>query len=303
MRPRITPARRVRARPQRCARRPRAKAAGARRRPGRAARSRAGCQADAGPASASRPWRSARARARGGHAGPPPRTRSRARPCQVVSPVPAAWNTPAYAWPPSREHLLRDGQDRGSEIPGRGRAAPLVRDDAQRLVSPGGREHRAHEILAVGRIDPARAQHRHALPCREHRLLACELGAAIDAGGVRRVGFHVGRALQPVEDVIGADVDQRDAGARRRGGRAGRTVPVGARGGAPGRCSAASTAVQAAALTTRAGACAAKVSSRLSGRSKSKPGGRRARTRAPPCGASAVASCPAPPVTRIAAAC
>ena len=65
----------------------------------------------------------------------------------------------------------------------------------------------------------------------EDGLLARELGRAIDAGWPGGVGLKVGRTLVAVEHVVGANVDQRDAGLGAEPGKNGRAIAVGAGGG------------------------------------------------------------------------
>ncbi len=117
---------------------------------------------------------------------------------------------------PAGADSVDDGEDRIGEVRGRGRAAALVGDHAQRARLACGAEHGADEVLAVGRVDPGGAQHDRARVGREHRAFAGELRLAVDAGRAGRVVLHVGRALGAVEHVVGRDVDQRDAGLRRQ---------------------------------------------------------------------------------------
>ena len=109
--------------------------------------------------------------------------------------------------PPIRQPI-GDGEDGGGEVGGGGRTAALVGDHAQPAGFARGIEHGQHEILAGRRIDPGGAQHDGMGARCKHRLLAGQLARAIDAHGTGRVGLDIGRALQPVEDIVGGDVDE-----------------------------------------------------------------------------------------------
>ena len=129
--------------------------------------------------------------------------------------------------PPSvAAHAAGYGQDRLGEVRRIGRAAELVLDDAQAILLGGQADHRAHEIAAMGPIEPGGAQDHVARIGRRRRSLAGQLRAAVDVERRRRVGLVIGRALGPVEDVVGGDLDHGDAEPGGAGGGGGRAVAV-----------------------------------------------------------------------------
>ena len=184
-----------------------------RRTPPRACRSRAASRAAASPWSATRPSRSARPSASPGHGAPPPRTSrspARARSSHPSRPRGRCRRSdPAQPPPISRAAIARMAS---RQIRRAGRASRLVRHDPQLAVALPGGKHGADEVLAGRRIHPRRPQHDRARARRQHGLLAGQLARAVDALRRRGVGLDIGRALEPVEHVVGGDVDQRDAG-------------------------------------------------------------------------------------------
>ena len=81
---------------------------------------------------------------------------------------------------------MRDGQQRSGDVARGGRAAALVVDDAQAGRARGEAQHGPHEF-GRGAVDPGRAQDHVARRCAAHRLLARELGGAVDAERTGRV--------------------------------------------------------------------------------------------------------------------
>ena len=77
------------------------------------------------------------------------------------------------------------------------RASRLVGDDAEFLALRGEAQHRLHEILAEGAVDPGGAQDRVVLGLRRHGLLAQELGRAIDSREAGRIVLAVGAVGVP----------------------------------------------------------------------------------------------------------
>ena len=84
-----------------------------------------------------------------------------------------------------------------------------------RSRSGGQPEHRAREVAAARRVDPAGAQDQVAAAAGADRLLAFELGAAVDAERAGGRVFVRAAAAAAVEHVVGAVVHQ--PGAERRG--------------------------------------------------------------------------------------
>ena len=123
-----------------------------------------------------------------------------------------------------------DRQDRAGEIGGSGGAAALIGDHPQPAGLARRCQHGADEILPRRRVHPGRSQHDRTGAAGEHRLLAGKLSAAIDAGRARGIGLDIGRTLGAVEDVVGRDMDERNAGIRAQGGQRRRAVAIGAGG-------------------------------------------------------------------------
>ncbi len=109
---------------------------------------------------------------------------------------------------------IGDREDRRREVGRRGRAAALVGHHPQMRRALRRVQHGEHEILPRRRIDPGRAQDHRARARGQHRLFARQLARAVDAGRAGRVLLDIGCALEPVEYVIGRNVDKRHAGPR-----------------------------------------------------------------------------------------
>ena len=85
----------------------------------------------------------------------------------------------------------------------------LVCHDADLGAILGQPQHGAHEVLAVGRINPGRPKHEVVGRSAGDPPFALQLGAPVGGDRSGGVGFEVGCALGPVEDVIGRQVQDR----------------------------------------------------------------------------------------------
>ncbi len=98
----------------------------------------------------------------------------------------------------------------GGKIPGIGGGPDLIVDDLQGLDRRGLLQDGLHEILAVPAVQPGRPDQEIALGKVLEIPLALQLGGPVDVERRRRVLFAVGGPLPAVEDVIGAEMDERD---------------------------------------------------------------------------------------------
>ena len=139
-----------------------------------------------------------------------------AKPCQVTAPAPAKWYVPQAALPFA--DALRDLRDRAGDVRRAGRGADLVGDDPQHRALSGEAQHRLDEIVPVRAVDPGGAQDNVLAQRLAHGALAGLLARAVNPQRIDRIVLSVGAALGAVEDIIGRDMDQRNAGfaARRR---------------------------------------------------------------------------------------
>ena len=87
--------------------------------------------------------------------------------------------------------------------------AYLVEDDAQLLTLPAQTNHRLHEVVAKGGIQPRCADNHGLFTMRLHVQLAHQFRLAIDAVGTGILVLRIGRVVGTVEDVVGADLNQK----------------------------------------------------------------------------------------------
>ena len=146
-----------------------------------------------------------------------------------------------------RLHQARDG---GGDVAGPGGLPALVVDDRDGVVHLGEARHRLDEVRAVFAVEPCCPYKVGAGTVRPHRPLPGCLGSPVCGPRRDRGVFGVRSGREPVEDIVGRQVDQPSA------------VPgAGSRRGWPGlrrwpgrppasRVSASSTWVHAAVFTT-----------------------------------------------------
>ena len=119
---------------------------------------------------------------------------------------------------------LDQQRDLRSQIFGKGRRARLIVHHADRAALGGQPEHGVDKVAAAARsnvvgfaaragqaVESAGADDVVLGPGRAQQQLAGQLARPVGAQRVGRVGLYVGRAFGPVEDVVGADVEQRRA--------------------------------------------------------------------------------------------
>jgi hypothetical protein len=104
-----------------------------------------------------------------------------------------------------------DADRRAGEIGGGGRGAALIVDDAQLVAFGAEAEHRAHEIIADGTVDPRGAQDHVTVETFGDRRVTLCLARAVDRQGGDRIVLAVGACLGAVIDVIGGEMDERGA--------------------------------------------------------------------------------------------
>ena len=122
------------------------------------------------------------------------------------------------------------GQDLLGEAAGPGGGAELVIHDAQSFLGfvGGPAQDGFEEVVAVGTIEPGRAQNGVAWIAFLDLALAGKFALAVDADGIGCVGLDIGlrNGPRPVEDVVGGDMDEEDAVGLGAGGEQGRAVAV-----------------------------------------------------------------------------
>ena len=191
-----------------------------RREAARAWRSRAASWPGAAPASGTRPSRSA---ARGRRAAHAERDRAKiaaANSAQVV--VARARHVEDAAQAPlagSLEQVAAHRDDAVGDVERARRRAVLIRHDRDLVAVARQAQHRFDEILAERAVDPGGAQDD--VVAQLPRATACSpasLVAPVDPERPDRIVLAVGAGHGAVEDVIGRDMDHRNA--RRRGIRA-----------------------------------------------------------------------------------
>src|SRR4051794_30378511 len=100
--------------------------------------------------------------------------------------------------------------DAFGQVPGVGPRDELVVLDLESVALPRHTQHGAHEVVAAS-VDARRAN---AVPeIREPKavLPPGELGAPVGADGVRAIEELIGPPVPPIEDVVGAPVQEREA--------------------------------------------------------------------------------------------
>ena len=116
-------------------------------------------------------------------------------------------DAPSVSGAPATTELGRNRKNSFRQVRDIGRGAALVGDDAQLRPLPRQAHHGAQEILPVGRIEPGGAQDQVPRIDGLNGRLAFELGAAVNACRIHRIGFDVRLRLGAVEDIIGGDVN------------------------------------------------------------------------------------------------
>jgi len=110
----------------------------------------------------------------------------------------------------ARHHRPPHAQERRRDIRGRCWPADLVLDHGQRIARLREAQHGFHEIAAMRRKHPRGAQDRALAACGAHRLLACQLGAAIGIAGGHRIERRARGRAAAVKHVIGRNMAKRD---------------------------------------------------------------------------------------------
>ena len=113
-------------------------------------------------------------------------------------------------------------EKRFRDLGGVGGGCDLVRHDADRVALARKAKHRFDEVAALARrtgdsVQPGNAHDQRVRIRLPHHVFRGDFGAAIDVHAAAGVVLQVGCALRPVEDVVGADLDD--------GGRAGPCRP------------------------------------------------------------------------------
>jgi hypothetical protein len=96
-------------------------------------------------------------------------------------------------------------------VPGPGRSANLVVDNAQLVALAAQAQHGLHEVGTMQAIHPTGAQDHETCARGGNRLLAFKLAAAVDGKRVGGVVFEVGARLGAVKDIVCRIVDQEGA--------------------------------------------------------------------------------------------
>jgi hypothetical protein len=103
-----------------------------------------------------------------------------------------------------------DVETRLGNVTRRARAAALICDHRQTVTLGCEPQNRPDKILAIGTVDPRRAQDDVPRISGPDPALARELAAAVGIERRHRILFDIGRALSPVEHIIGRDMDKRN---------------------------------------------------------------------------------------------
>ena len=100
---------------------------------------------------------------------------------------------------------------RGRQVSGPGGGAPLVGDHPQRAPFARQPQHREHEVGPLLPVEPGGAHDQVVRQGGPHRLLAGELAPPVRASriGRRRLVDRLGR--RAVEDIVGAEVAEKNA--------------------------------------------------------------------------------------------
>ena len=124
------------------------------------------------------------------------------------------------------EQIASNRKDSRRDIRRIARPTALVGDDGEPVAACGQPQHRLDEIRAERRIDPGRAHDREIVARLRDRLLAGQLGGAIDAERADRVRLQIGRAFRSIEDIVRRQMNDRDTEPRCRAGEHRRAVAV-----------------------------------------------------------------------------
>src|SRR5208283_3966363 len=92
--------------------------------------------------------------------------------------------------------------------------AVLVSDHTQLFLLERQAEHSSQEVLAADIVDPSRTQNNVSTFAGDDRLVALQLGLAIDAERASGIVLFVGTSLTAIVDVIGGVVDHQGTAAR-----------------------------------------------------------------------------------------
>ena len=109
------------------------------------------------------------------------------------------------------EHALGHHKDRFGEVGRIGRIALLVVDDLDRVAGAGEMQHRLDEVRAARAVEPGGAQDGVIGIGGADGGFASELGAAIGGARLGCVVLAVRAGLAAAEDVVGRDMDERQA--------------------------------------------------------------------------------------------
>ena len=94
--------------------------------------------------------------------------------------------------------------------------AELVGDDLDLVAGGGETDHRLDEILAMGAVEPGGAQDQVARRRLPNRRFPGRLALSVDADRRDRIVFAVSTRLGTVENIVGRNVNDRNAGLVRR---------------------------------------------------------------------------------------
>ena len=125
-----------------------------------------------------------------------------------------------------RPKLLDDRKDGHSQICSGRRRPALVFHNPHHGLLVGQPQHGTHEIIAVGTVDPRGAYHGGARTGLEHRCFARKFRRAINILRRRNVVFAIRRPFASVENVVGRDLDERDATSCCPGGKQHRSIAI-----------------------------------------------------------------------------
>ena len=92
------------------------------------------------------------------------------------------------------------------EVSGICRSADLIADNIDFVALIGKTKHSLHEVVAEFGIEPCRSDDHGVVAERSEEPLSFELGATVDALGIRLVIFFIRAEVFSGENIVGGDV-------------------------------------------------------------------------------------------------